>query len=185
MLRITNQKERQVGTRINISLLRAHILHVATQTTTVKTLPGDFLWRLVQPHIHHLGSFLFLPTNNFDKYAHIIIRCKAVLFFVSTKETSMLHLPLAMLEKCRNGFHKLAASRQPITRINVNVPTPQAIRAVIGIAISPHRSSAMPAREVFNAFLKKFRRHILLLYQKNIFSSRISALVKRRALLTK
>ena len=35
------------------------------------------------PMTEHVGSFLFLSANDFGKHIHIIIRCKAVLFFVS------------------------------------------------------------------------------------------------------
>ena len=102
------------------------------------------------------GGFLFPFTNNIRQHMHIIIRRKAVLFFVSAQKTPVPYLPLALLKHCRDRLHTPAAVRRSIPGKYINVKTPKTLRTVIGVPVSDNGCAAVLAHKVLDTFLKSF-----------------------------
>ena len=53
-------------------------------------------------------------------------------------------------------FHQAATGRGSVAGVHVNVLTPEALRAVIGIAVSLDRGTTLRAGEIFNVALEFF-----------------------------
>ena len=61
----------------------------------------------------------------------------------------------------RQRLHHAATQFRPITRLNVYVFAPEAVRAMVGVAVADHLLFAMLAEEVFDMTLKLFGGHCL------------------------
>ena len=56
-------------------------------------------------------------------------------------------------------FHQAATGRGSVAGVHINVSTPEALWAVIGIAVTLDGSTAMRADEIFNVTLEFFDNH--------------------------
>lgn len=109
----------------------------------------------------HLLSrdILFLPKKLYQCRLIVLIR-KTIFLFVSAERTPVNELPFTLFEKCRDRLHQSAAGSKTVPGMYIDVPTPETLGTMIGIAIPPHLRSAPPAHEILNPFLKCFGRHI-------------------------
>ena len=64
-------------------------------------------------------------------------------------------------------FHQAETGRGSVAGVHVNMPTPEAFRTVIGIAVSLDRGTTLHAGEIFNVALESF---VHVRYSKALYS---------------
>lgn len=105
---------------------------------------------------------LYLRFGYFEKFLKIVFRDNlvpladaAVLAFVEEDVFAMLHLHA-------HGLHHPLAGVLPVAGVVVHVAAPQALRAVVGIAVAFDLLAAMAADEVFNCAGESFAHNMII-----------------------
>ena len=61
-------------------------------------------------------------------------------------------------------FHQAVTGRRTVARVHVNVLTPEALRAVIGVTVSLDGGTTLRAGEIFNVTLESFVHRLALTF---------------------
>ena len=89
----------------------------------------------------------------------IVIRRDAVPAFVSAVGAAVQDGRLAVSDLQSDRLHQSAAVGHSVAGIYVHMPTPEAARAVVGVAVAAHEDPATGAGEVLLGSLKLFGQH--------------------------
>lgn len=165
---IGNPQEQRRTTPLDAAWARFNPIPCVMTRTTVPESLQDRLKHRHRPSslekeattMHLLSrDILFLPKKLYQCRLIVLIR-KTIFLFVSAERTPVNELPFTLFEKCRDRLHQSAAGSKTVPGMYIDVPTPETLGTMIGIAIPPHLRSAPPAHKILNPFLKCFGRHI-------------------------
>jgi hypothetical protein len=101
---------------------------------------------------------------NFEYGFKVIIRCGSVAPLCTTRGASMQDNVCTLFHFYTDRLHKTSAHLLAITRVNIDMPTPQASWAVVRVAAAMHKMATLCAAEIFFCASESFHCRSWLLF---------------------